>query len=151
MQTYPLLPADMEALMRLARQMHTEGIYSPYPLHEDRTKFVLLDLINNPDILSAGVAIGGQIVGAIFAEVHEDVWTEVRVASDIAFFVDRAYRGSKAGLTLMLEFERWAYNCAGAQLLRPSVHVGIDNAKAGAFLRNMGYTPAGEIFMKEAG
>lgn len=143
----PLTEQDLPALLEIAREMHQSGVYAEYPMDEGRVTHILRAVITAPEALSVGYEIGGVLVGALAAEVVQDLWVDVMVAVDHAFYVRAAYRGSRAGVALLREYERWA-SVMGADVMRPVVYAGVDNAGVEHILSRMGYEQAGTIHKK---
>jgi len=140
---------DLPQLLELAREMHRTGVYAAYPMDEARVAFILTRLIEVPEALSIGYEIKGKLVGAFVGEIIQDLWIDVRVAVDHAFYVREADRGSRAGIMLLRTFEKWAAE-NGADVLRPVVYAGVDNQTVNSVLHRMGYESAGTVHKKEA-
>lgn len=140
---------DLSQLLELAREMHRTGVYAAYPMDEARVAFILTRLIEVPEALSIGYEVDGELVGAFVGEIVQDLWIDVQVAVDHAFYVRAADRGSRAGIMLLRAFENWA-NKNGADVLRPVVYAGVDNQTVSNVLQRMGYESAGTVHKKEA-
>jgi len=140
---------DLPQLLELAREMHRTGVYAAYPMDEARVAYILTRLIEVPEALSIGYESNGELVGAFVGEIVQDLWVDVRVAADHAFYVREADRGSRAGVMLLRAFEKWA-NENGADVLRPVVYAGVDNQTVNNVLQRMGYESAGTVHKKEA-
>lgn len=140
---------DLPQLLELAREMHRTGVYATYPMDEARVAFILTRLIEVPEALSIGYEIKGELVGAFFGEIVQDLWIDVQVAVDHAFYVREADRGSRSGIMLLRAFEKWAHENA-ADVLRPVVYAGVDNQTVSNVLQRMGYELAGTVHKKEA-
>lgn len=138
---------DMPQLISLAREMHQEGVYAAFPMDENRVAYILSALIEAPNAFSFGYETGGELVGAFVGEVVQDLWVDVMVATDHAFYVRAANRGSRAGVILIKAFEIWAEE-KGADVIRPVVYAGVDNQHAAALLSRMGYDTAGTVHRK---
>lgn len=139
---------DMPGLIELAREMHQAGVYAAYPVDEARVAYILAALIDAPSAFAMGYERDGQLVGAFVGEVLQDLWVDVMVGVDHAFYVRAADRGSRAGVVLLRAFEKWATE-KGADVLRPVVYAGVDNDRVGDMLGRMGYKTAGTIHKKE--
>lgn len=144
----PLTTEDVPALLTLAKEMHQGGVYAKYPMDEARVAHILRAVITEPAALSEGYEIRGELVGAILGEVIQDLWIDVMVAVDHAFYVAEAHRGSMAGARLLHRYAQWAADM-GADVLRPIVYAGVDNDAASALLQRMGYVAAGTVHKKE--
>lgn len=140
---------DLPSLLALAREMHRAGVYAAYPMDEARVSYIMSKLIELPDVLTIGYESGGELVGAVVGEVIQDLWIDVQVGVDHAFYVKEAARKSRAGVLLLRAFEDWCV-ARGAAVLRPVVYAGVDNAAASGVLARMGYETAGTVHKKEA-
>jgi GNAT superfamily N-acetyltransferase len=140
---------DLPQLLELAREMHRTGVYAAYPMDEARVAFILTRLIEVPEALSIGYEIRNELVGAFVGEIVQDLWIDVQIAVDHAFYVREADRGSRAGVMLLRAFEKWAHENA-ADVLRPVVYAGVDNQSVSNVLQRMGYESAGTVHKKEA-
>ena len=139
---------DLSQLLELAREMHRTGVYAAYSMDEARVAFILTRLIEVPEALSIGYEVDGELVGAFVGEIVQDLWIDVQVAVDHAFYVRAADRGSRAGIMLLRAFENWA-NKNGTDVLRPVVYAGVDNQSVSGLLSRMGYETAGSVHKKE--
>jgi len=140
---------DLPQLLELAREMHRTGIYAAYPMDEARVAYILTRLIEVPEALSIGYESKGELVGAFVGEIVQDLWVDVQVAIDHAFYVREADRGSRAGVMLLRAYEKWACENS-ADVLRPVVYAGVDNQAVNRVLDRMGYESAGIVHKKEA-
>jgi GNAT superfamily N-acetyltransferase len=145
----PLTPDDIHQMLDLAREMHRTGVYAAYPMDESRVAFIITRLIEAPEALSLGYERSGELVGAFLGEIVQDLWIDVQVAVDHAFYVREADRGSRAGIALLRAFETWA-NENGADILRPVVYAGINNQTVSGILEGMGYEISGTVHKKES-
>jgi GNAT superfamily N-acetyltransferase len=145
----PLTSSDLPQLLELAREMHRTGVYATYRMDEARVSFILTRLIEVPDAFTMGYEKAGQLIGAFLGEVVQDLWVDVKIGVDHAFYVRAEDRGSRAGVALLRAFEKWASE-NGADVLRPVVYAGIDNRSVGDILTRMGYEAAGTVHKKEA-
>lgn len=142
---------DQGPLMALARQMHAEGVYAGFPLNEGRTLYIMEQLIGHPE--SEVYAHGwfdkhDQLVGFMAGEIIQDLWVDVRVATDHAFYIRPSARGGRGAVSLIRGFEEWAVE-AGADVVRLVVYAGVNNDAAGRLLTRMGYADAGGVYKKD--
>lgn len=145
----PLTTDDMPQLLDLACEMHQAGVYAAYPMDTARVEYILTHLISVPEAFTMGYEINGELVGAFVGEVVQDLWIDVQIGVDHAFYVRAHDRGSRAGVMLLRAFEQWAIE-NGADVLRPVVYAGIDNPAVERLLARMGYESAGTVHKKEA-
>ena len=143
----PLIPADLDRLMELAAEMHADSVYADYPLNVGQTSHILTALIESPDAFTMGAVFDGELIGAYIGEVVSDLWAEVRIGIDHAFYVAKAHRGGAAGVRLIRSFEQWASQ-QGADVIRPVVYAGIDNDGVSQIMLRLGYEQAGAVFKR---
>jgi len=146
----PLTPADLDALMALAAELHAAGVYADFPLYTEQARYILSELIANPDTFTMCAVKGDELIGAYIGEVVPDLWVKVRVAVDHAFYVAEAHRGGTAGIRLLQAFEQWAAQ-QGADVIRPVVYAGVDNENVSNMMTRLGYANAGTVFKRSAG
>ena len=144
-----LIRDDMPVLLELAREMHQAGVYSAYPMDEARVAYILTALIDAPQAFAKGYEVRGTLVGAFVGEVIQDLWIDVMVGVDHAFYVRASHRKTRAGVVLIRAFEDWAA-AQGADVVRPVVYAGVDNDAVSEVLKRMGYEAAGAVHKKEA-
>jgi GNAT superfamily N-acetyltransferase len=144
----PLTLDDLPQLLELAREMHSKGVYAAYPMDEARVAYILSHLILIDDAFTYGYQLDDQLIGAFVGEVVQDLWVDVQIGVDHAFYVRESHRGSRAGVLLLRTFEAWAIE-KGADVLRPVVYAGVDNPTVEGLLTRMGYASAGTVHKKE--
>lgn len=136
-------------LVEMADNMRNEGVFKDYPLHHERTEYILRELVNDPSVYTRGVVNQDKsLVGAMLGEVSTDMWVEVDVARDIALYIDPEYRNGGMGVKLLLDFTKWANRRCDRMVI--SVFAGIDNEKMACILGRMGYRDAGSLHIMEA-
>jgi hypothetical protein len=139
---------DLPQLLELAREMHRTGVYAAYPMDEARVAYILTRLIEVPEALSIGYEIKGELVGAFFGEVVQDLWVDAMIGVNQMVYVREVSRSSKAGLALIKAYTDWAIQ-QGADVLSFSVYAGINNAAVGRALQKLQYNDAGGVYKKE--
>jgi|TARA_R110000824_G_scaffold263161_1_gene451809 GNAT superfamily N-acetyltransferase len=143
-----LTQADVPQLLHIARSMHVESVYKDYALHEERTEYILCDLILNTSVYSKGVVLNDELIGVFLGEVSTDLWTDVQVARDIILYVLPEHRSGGQGVRLLKSFKEWAAPRADEIVI--SVFAGIENATLGHILDRMGYIKSGTLHMMRA-
>lgn len=139
---------DYGAMMSLARQMHAEGVHRDFPLNEERTAYIMNYLIGEADVYTKGwFDKHDQLVGFMAGEIIEDLWVDMKTATDHAFYVKPSARGGRGAVALIRGFEEWAFE-QGADAVRLVVYAGVNNERAGQLLQRMGYEDAGGIYKK---
>jgi GNAT superfamily N-acetyltransferase len=139
---------DLPALLQHARTIHAEGVYAAYPMDENRVAYIMQAVIEAPNAFTKAYEIGGEVAGFFLGEVIQDLWIDVQVAVDHLFYVRPESRSSRAGVMLIRAFEEWAAE-SGADVIRPVVYAGLDNAAVSGVLTRMGYETSGTVHKKE--
>jgi len=139
---------DYGHMMQLARQMHAEGVHRDFPLNEERTAYIMQYLIGEDDVYTKGwFDKHDQLVGFMAGEIIEDLWVDMKIATDHAFYIRPSARGGRGAVAMIRGFEEWAWE-RGADVVRPVVYAGVNNDRAGQLLLRMGYEDAGGIYKK---
>ena len=143
-----MVPEDIERVMVVARSMYSEGVYQGYQLSEARTRMIMEELIVNDIVLTDGAYIDGVLGGVVVAEIITDLWADVNVVYDHAFYLMPEYRFGRVGLGLLKRLDEWA-KANKADMTRISVYAGVDNARVASILDKIGYTRSGSLHVKE--
>lgn len=152
MNVRDITPADVEALIPMARLMHDESpVFRPYPFHEHVMRGWFYGAIEKPNIFFCALTEkDGVITGGMLACAMPMLFSETRMAAELGLYVYEKYRGSRAGLLLVRHYEAWAksQNCLTSDT---GVLAGINNEVAISFYERMGYEVIGTMMRKELG
>lgn len=139
--------ADVEAIVRLGKEMVAESRFARYGMNEAKTRSAIETMIRNPASACILLAVrsDGALAGMLAGYVTEFFFGDATVAQDRWYYVHRRYRGSSAGLKLLLAFRKWAEN-RKAHELSLNMSVAIDMQRFNRFMTHMGFTCCGSNF-----
>ena len=109
---------DIFDILILAREFSRESPVT-HKWDKEKTEHFILSAITNTNTTIFVLEEGSEIVGAIIGLLNEMYMSQTLVATELAWFVSKEYRGKKGSLMLMTTFENWAkengadYTCMG--------------------------------------
>ena len=138
-------PDDLLDCLMLFKQFHKES-QLPYSWDAKKTQEVFLKTLPMKEVETFVAEVDGEIAGYLVGQVTEPLFSSQKVASEIAWFVSKDYRHTKAGFKLMSFYENWAKE-QGAKFIGMAYLENI--ADLGKVYKRMGYTKAETHYMKE--
>lgn len=140
---------DIPELVFLGKMMHGEAPhYQGVPYKEGDAALFIKNCLNQEEKVIFIAEDGGAIIGMMIGMIVPYMFNfEAGYASDMVFYVAPAWRGSKAGAALLLNFEAWA-RCR-TKTIKLGESSGIMPEKYKEFLSKMGYTQSGTVYSKE--
>lgn len=98
---------DRDEFVRLANLFLTE---SSYPIKMNLMKLMtsFLRAIELDEIVLFVAEDNNKLVGMLVGVVNESLFSNDKIASELAWFVEKEYRGTSMALRLLAEFEKWA-------------------------------------------
>ena len=109
---------DIFDILILAREFSRESPVT-HKWDKEKTEQFILAAIENTNTIIFVLEENNEIVGAIVGLLNEMYMSQILVATEMAWFVSKDYRGKKGSLMLMTTFEKWAkengadYTCMG--------------------------------------
>ena len=109
---------DIFDILILAREFSRESPVT-HKWDKEKTEHFILSAITNTNTIIFVLEEGGEVVGALVGLLNEMYMSQTLVATELAWFVSKDYRGKKGSLMLMTTFENWAkqnganYTCMG--------------------------------------
>jgi len=109
---------DIFDILILAKEFSKESPIT-HKWNKEKTEHFLLSALTNTNTIIFVLEEDDEIVGAIIGLLNEMYMSQTLVATELAWFVTKAYRGKKGSLMLMTTFENWAkenganYTCMG--------------------------------------
>ena len=129
--------SDIDAAIRFGDEMRRRSRFRGYPLHWERSAFILSELILNPDVYSRAVDVDG-LQGVLLGEVTTDLFVDVQRASTFFLYARQAAQI----VCLIKDFKAWA--APRAHFVTVDVSGGVDDARLLNILeRRTGLAPAG--------
>lgn len=105
---------DVPALLECATNFHAE-CPNEYTYNKDRVELMLSACIDNPDRVIFVIDADGLVVGGIIGILTEMWMSEDTIATELAWFVNKEYRGRES-IKLLRTYEDWAER-KGADLI----------------------------------
>ena len=143
-RTHTALPEDLPEILALGQQMHEESAYRHFAFSVSKCAMLFHTCITNPDTHFIRVAVNTDdaVVGIFVGSIAEHYFGTDLIASDYLWYVTPEYRGSRAGLTLLQDFQKWAADHNAAE-----IYVGISSGlfaeRTGALLTKLGFDLVG--------
>lgn len=109
---------DIFDILILAREFSRESPVT-HKWDKEKTEHFILAALENTNTTIFVLEEDNEIVGAIVGLLNEMYMSQTLVATEMAWFVSKEYRGKKGSLMLMTTFENWAkenganYTCMG--------------------------------------
>lgn len=141
--------ADWPAVLAMAKAFHAESpVHSPYPFDETRV-FTLLEAARaNPDWLAAVAYDEDGLVGMMLLAHMPMYFSGSTEVIDLALYVPKDRRGTRAAKLLMEFGERWGY-AIGAAVLRLGITTGIRDAAVERFYAKCEFSQIGTYWEKK--
>ncbi len=134
---------DVQALIECSRNFHAE-CPEQYTYEEDRVENMLSACIDNPDRVIFVIDVDGLVVGGIIGILTEMWMSGDIIATELAWFVNKEYRGREA-LKLLRTYEDWAES-RGADLIVVADINGVTNLAP--LYERRGYTKTETTYSK---
>ena len=131
-------------VLALAREMHAESVaHRGIPLDEAKVVQQLNASHSMPDTIYFRIAVRGEeVLGGFFGIISTLYFSQDRVARDMAWFVRRDRRGSRAAVLLVADFERWAEE-RGVRDFMLGQPPAVKNETTRALYEHLGYEVVG--------
>ena len=137
---------DVDEMVALGAVMHEESPLAKYHFNQDRAVYILNEIIGKEVVFAAGAFVDGRLAGILVAELTTHLFVDIKIVSDIVFYVSPDRRGAVAGKRLVDRFKAWGLD-VDADITRIQVDAGIDNGRACAFLGHLGFEDKGTSMM----
>lgn len=139
---------DVESLVKLGKQMHSEGAYSflPYSKQKCRDLGKKIKLVDSANIWVAEK--DGEIIGMYIAVVTEYFFNFEKIAQDYLLYIKPEHRKElKIPIRLIKKAEVWAKE-QGAVEFCPGSSMNISNGKLEKLYNFMKFKTVGHLFKK---
>lgn len=141
----PATPDDVFDILILAKEFSKEAPQS-HKWSKAKTEAFLFSALQSDTMTILVLEVNGDIVGAIVAVVTEMYMSHTTIASELAWFVSKEYRGKPSSLKLVFAYEDWAKS-KHAQVIGMGDIEGIANLEK--LYTRMGYKKSESVYMKE--
>lgn len=141
---------QVELGVAMARQMHEASpFYRNFPFSEAVFRGWLMASIKEPNrIFCRFVWRGEEICGGMLGAAANMLFSETKMAMELALYVQPQFRGGRTGILLVKAFEKWAkeQNCG---LMTVGVSAGITDNRAIEFYKRLGFEQHGVSLRRE--
>lgn len=136
---------DFEDIKRMALAFAEASPYKDFPREETKIEELILNLLRdrNKTIIILYLHEGNP-VGMIAGMSSEMIFSRDLVTSEVIWWVDKEFRGSRKALALKEAYEYWAKRI-GAKYIGMS---NLDDPKISRYYERSGYKPYERAFMK---
>lgn len=143
-RTRTAVPEDLAEILALGQQMHEESAYRHFNFSASKFAMMVHTYITSPDtnFIRVAVSPSEDVIGLFMGYIAEHYFGTDLIASDALWYVTPERRGSRAGLALLQDFQKWAADHRAAE-----VYVGISSGifaeRTGALLKKLGFDLVG--------
>lgn len=145
MKVAPIVLADLDEVIALARVNVTESRFAWMPFDADKVRLNLERMAKAPQSYNCALVArkhDGRLVGYMAGQIEEYFFCHQRVATSVFLFVDPQERGGLAAVKLILAFRKWAQNRDAVEIYI-GVAGGVAIERTGRFLKRLGLTLTG--------
>lgn len=136
---------DIFDILVLAREFSREAP-STHKWDKDKTEAFCQAAIHNTNTTLLILEEDGELQGAIVGLINEMYMSQTVIATELAWFVSKDYRGKRGSILLLKTFEEWAKNSNADYVCMGDIH-GI--ASLENLYTRMGYSKCETTYMKE--
>ena len=136
---------DIFDILILAKEFSKEAPKS-HKWNKEKTEVFISSAIENPLTTVLILEQDDEIVGAIVGLLSEMYMSQTILATELAWFVSKDYRGKKGSILLLKSFENWA-KAQGAHYVVMGDIAGI--ASLEKLYTRMGFSKSETTYMKE--
>jgi hypothetical protein len=140
MKIRPIVVADIDALLVLARLNLQESRFNGLPFDEDKVRTHLMHMVKLPrsdHFFCGAFNSDDKLTGYLVGSIESYFFCNQTVATSVFFFVDPNERGGFAALKLILAFRAWAKNRQASELYI-GIAGGVLVERTGKFLQRIG-------------
>ncbi len=140
MKVRPIVVADIDPLLVLARTNVHESRFNGLPFDEAKVRANLMHMVSLPrsdHFFCGAFNSADKLTGYLVGSIESYFFCDHTVATSVFFFVDPAERGGFAALKLILAFRAWAKNRQASELYI-GIAGGVLVERTGKFLQRIG-------------
>ena len=136
---------DIFDILVLGREFSKESPKT-HKWNKEKTEAFVINAIRNTNTTIIILEEDGEIVGFIVGLLSEMYMSYTIVATELAWFVSKDYRGKKGSILLLKKFEEWAKKNNANYVCMGDIH-NITNLEK--LYTRMGYSKSETAYMKE--
>lgn len=137
---------DLDRLVELGALMHAESRYAALRFNRDKVRALLAQLMQTGFVVVAERE--GRIIGGFAGVVAPHWFSDDKIASDLALFIEPGERGGMAVVRLVRAFLDYAQR-HGAVTIDIGVNTGVHTEQTGQLFERLGGKLAGLLFSFE--
>lgn len=143
-----LIKSDVDSLLCAGSSMAAESMFPGAKMHEARSRFILSDIIGEPNVFARGSFKDGILSAVFIAEVCDHPFMDIKLAQDLFIYSVPNARGGMAIVKLTKQFVDWAKN-QDAYICKLEISAGINNTRATEFFGKLGFRSSGSLMLME--
>lgn len=135
---------DVPRILVMCKAFHNYSGYK-FPFEEDYVRHFIIRTIHNKSSIVLVLDFKGTAVGVLAAAAVEHIYSPINVSTELVWWVEPEFRGSKKALELVKAYEYWAVNKMHCKLVTmTSLADGVDK-----LYEKLGYTKKEHNWCKE--
>ncbi len=143
MWTRRFVPADLNAVLAMAREFHAESpVHRPHPFDDEVVTHLLEAASQSPDWLALVAYCDDGPVGFALVTAQQMFFSRDRELLDLALYVTPSHRKTRAFLKLVLAIEHWGKS-AGVVKATIGINTGIEHDRTLSAFLKLRYLPTG--------
>lgn len=140
---------DMQALHRMARHFIEYGKHATFMSITDADLEASIGRLLDAGLCVFVAELNGDVVGMLVAAITSPWFApHIRMASELAWWMEPEARGTTIAIRLVKEYESWAVK-HGAQIITMSSLSNESADRVGNMLRRLGYAQGESTHLKE--
>ena len=145
--------SEIEVMVSMAKQMHSEGEFATIPFDDAYFYYFVRSALekfhdNEGTFIAVAEDTERHVVGGMIGAMSPYAFSPERYAVDLGIYVLPERRGASAAYRLINEFERWAKS-NNAHEVKCGVSTGVNIEKAHEFYTKLGYNYLGGLYAKK--
>jgi len=137
--------ADVENIYTLGKEMHSESEFAEMDWDPEKVRGWLHGNVKNPDRLVLCAYDESKLVGMYVAGISQFYFGRSTLSQDFLWYVDKDYRGTRAGIKLLKMYIAWAKS-RKVNRIQAGVSTGITMDRTGDLLVKMGFEKIGGLY-----
>lgn len=137
--------ADIDRLVELGTQMHTESKYSIYNFDPIKVRFYIKTVIEHDHGMLFVYEKDGFVLGGVMGWIEEQYFGHDKLLCDLALFVESNKRGAMAGALLIKKFIEYGKEQGVAQIIL-SNSTGVDKDRVAKLYEKLGMEHVGFVY-----
>jgi RimJ/RimL family protein N-acetyltransferase len=125
--------------------MHSESEFQSLHWNEEKVLNWLRKNVESPNRFVYCAYDENTIAGVFIGSISEFYFGNDRLASDLLWYVGEEYRGTRIGIRLLKEFQKWATE-QNVDRIQVGISSGMSMERTGALLERMGFSQIGGLY-----